>query len=237
MTLPAASPLTAAAGPSAAPPLVGITLAAGLLLLAWDASGLDLTLARLAGQPAGFPARDHWLLTDVLHQGGRALAWLLAGVQLALVRWPLGPWRALSPLQRWQLALATLLAVLAVSLLKAVSQTSCPWSLQDFGGAVPHVSHWAWGVADGGGGRCFPAGHASAGFSFVGGYLVFRRTAPALARAWLAAALVSGLVLGLGQQWRGAHFMSHTLWTAWVCWCVAWALDHAVARRLARGAA
>jgi membrane-associated PAP2 superfamily phosphatase len=50
---------------------------------------------------------------------------------------------------------------------------------------------------------------------------------PALARGWLAAAVAAGLVLGLAQQWRGAHFMSHTLWSGWVCWCVAWALDAA----------
>jgi membrane-associated PAP2 superfamily phosphatase len=33
-------------------------------------------------------------------------------------------------------------------------------------------------------------------------------------------------VLGLAQQWRGAHFMSHTLWSAAVCWMIAW-LVHA----------
>ena len=37
--------------------------------------------------------------------------------------------------------------------------------------------------------------------------------------------LLAGLVLGLGQQWRGAHFTSHTLWTAWLCWGVAFGLD------------
>jgi membrane-associated PAP2 superfamily phosphatase len=47
---------------------------------------------------------------------------------------------------------------------------------------------------------------------------------------WLIAAVVCGLVLGLAQQWRGAHYMSHTLWTAWVCWSVALAID-VVARR------
>ena len=41
----------------------------------------------------------------------------------------------------------------------------------------------------------------------------------------MLAALAAGLLLGLSQQWRGAHFMSHTLWTGWVCWCLAWGLD------------
>jgi len=87
------------------------------------------------------------------------------------------------------------------------------------------VSHWAWGVRDGGAGHCFPAGHASAAFAYLGGYFVFRRAAPGVARAWFAFALVTGLALGLSQQMRGAHFMSHTLWTAWFCWLTALAID------------
>ena len=48
--------------------------------------------------------------------------------------------------------------------------------------------------------------------------------APAVSRAWLRAALATGLLFGLAQQLRGAHFMSHTLWSAWVCWMMAWTL-------------
>ena len=84
---------------------------------------------------------------------------------------------------------------------------------------------------DGGAGRCFPAGHAAAGFSFVGGYFALARDTPRAARWWLAVALVMGLLLGLGQQMRGAHYMSHTLWTAWLCWTVGLAIDMGMARR------
>ena len=38
-------------------------------------------------------------------------------------------------------------------------------------------------------------------------------------------ALVAGLVLGLAHQVPGAHFMSHTLWTGWLCWTTAWLAD------------
>ena len=195
-------------------------LAAALL---WDASGLDLPLARLAGTAHGFPWRENWLLADVLHEGGRRFAWLLAlGLCLA-VWWPLGPLRRLSLAGRVQLAVAPMAAALAVSLLKAGSSTSCPWDLDLFGGPAHHVSHWS-ALADGGPGRCFPSGHASSGFSFAGGYFAFQDSDPALARRWLAAALGSGIVFGLAQQWRGAHFMSHTLWSAVACWCAALAL-------------
>jgi membrane-associated PAP2 superfamily phosphatase len=201
-----------------------LTAALLALVLAWDASGLDLPLARLAGSAHGFPLREHWLLSGVLHDGARRLAWVLALVLCLGVWWPVGPLARLAARERAQFAVCTLLAALAVSLLKVGSQTSCPWDLAEFGGLASHVSHWTF-QPDGGPGRCFPAGHAAAGFSFAGGYFAFRTHAPRLARLWLAGAAASGLLLGLAQQWRGAHLMSHTLWSAAMCWGIAWAVD------------
>ncbi|MCM5681205.1 phosphatase PAP2 family protein [Schlegelella sp. S2-27] len=212
-------------------PLPAITLALLCLVLAWDASGWDLAFARLAGGAHGFPWRQHWLLTTVLHQGGRALSWALAFWVCLSVRSPSGPLARLDTSHRLQLALSCLLSALAVSVLKTVSATSCPWDLSVFGGTARWVSHWHWhwhwGAGDGGTGGCFPAGHASSGFAFVGGFFALRRQAPRAARAWLAVAVMAGFVLGLAQQWRGAHFMSHTLWTAWLCWALAGAVDAA----------
>jgi len=194
------------------------------VLLAWDASGLDMPLAQWSGGVRGFPLTEHWLLTSGLHEGGRMLSWLLAMWLTLGVWWPVGWLRRLEPRERVQLIATTLIAVLAVSSLKAVSATSCPWDLAAFGGVARHVSHWSW-LPDGGSGRCFPAGHASSGFAFVGGYFVLRHASPAQARIWLALALLAGFTLGIGQQIRGAHFMSHTLWTAWLCWSIAFGID------------
>ena len=194
-----------------------------LFLLAWDASGLDLVLAHWFGTAQGFALRDHWLFTTVLHEGARRLSWLLVvGLSLA-VWWPVGVLRQLDRWQRLQLVVSILLGLALVVAIKRISSTSCPWDLAEFGGLARYVSHWRFSLVDGGGAHCFPAGHASAGFAFVGGYFVLRDRAPRAARIWLAAALAAGLVLGVSQQMRGAHFMSHTLWTAWLCWTVAWA--------------
>ena len=142
-----------------------------------------------------------------------------------MVWWPAGAFRRIDIQRRLQVVVTTLLAVLAVSGLKSFSRTSCPWDLAAFGRVAQHISHWAWATSDGGPGRCFPAGHASAGFGFLGGYFAFAERSPRLAKAWLAAALLAGLLLGIAQQARGAHFMSHTLWTAWICWCIALGVD------------
>ncbi len=206
--------------------LVAITAALAVLLLAWDVSGLDLATARWFGDAAGFPLRDNGWLTLVLHDAAKRLAWMGVLLLCVAVWWPAGPLRRLSFHRRLQLALTPLLAVLLVSALKSSSRTSCPWGLADFGGVAHYTLHWGRLFApDGGSGRCFPAGHAASGFAFVGGYFAFRGTAPALARRWLAVSLLAGAVLGLAQQIRGAHFTSHTLWTAFICWCVAWATD------------
>lgn len=213
------------------------TLAGLALVVAWDATGLDLPLALLAGSADGFAARDHWLLTRVLHDGARQFSGLLLAV-LALSLWlPVGPLRDLPRARRAWLLVTVVGGMLAVSAFKRVSATSCPWDLQAFGGRLPLVPHWNLGLRDGGPGHCFPAGHASAALAWVACWFAWPSGSRA-ARAALAAALVAGLVLGVAQQLRGAHFMSHTLWTAWICWTWAWLLsaflpadDHAPAAR------
>lgn len=198
-----------------------ISLGALALLILWDASCLDLPLARLSGDGHGFALRGNYWLEVVFHQGARDSGWLLLGVIAFGSRFPAGFLRTLTPRERFGLWALPLLCLLAVTLLKHGSRTSCPWDLREFGGTLEHVSHWLPGVSDGGGGHCFPAGHASTGFAFMAGFFVLARAKPGLALAWLAVALLSGLALGLSQQMRGAHFASHTLWTAWFCWTLA----------------
>jgi membrane-associated PAP2 superfamily phosphatase len=207
-----------------------LTLIALAALMAWDATGGDLALARLAGSVMGFALRSNPFMVHVMHEGARDLSWVLVIGLFAAIRWPLGFLRRLSMGGRAQLALTVLASVIAVSLIKHASHTSCPWDLQEFGGVARYVSHWSWGVDDGGPGGCFPAGHASAAFAYMGGYFVLRRVSPRVAAVWLGMAVAAGLVLGVSQQLRGAHYMSHTLWTAWVCWTVGFAIDVAVTR-------
>ena len=205
------------------------------LTLAWDASGLDLTVMSWLGDPTGFALRNHPLLANVLHDGARRLGWVLwAGV--ALSAWyPWGPFRRLSKAQRLEAASGILLSLIAINLIKYNSLTSCPWDLNQFGGEARFVSHWDWLTRDGGPGRCFPGGHASAGFAFLAlawpwAYST-QPTDQQLGQRVLLAALTAGLVLGAVQTLRGAHYPSHTLWTALMCWGVSWAW-HWLIRRL-----
>jgi len=207
-----------------------LTLVGLVPLLLWDASGLDLPLARAFGTSQGFALRHDGALMLLLHELPRHASTALV-LALAVGVWrPWGFLRRLAQADRAQLLLSPVLAMLTVTALKRMAATSCPWDLAEFGGAVPYVSHWLWGVFDQGPGHCFPAGHASAALGFVAGWFVLRRSAPRLAPAWLAAALACGAVLGLAQQLRGAHYLSHTLWSAWICWGVGLAVEEAAMR-------
>lgn len=197
----------------------GAALIGLAVLLAWETSGWDLALSRRFGDAAGFAWRHAWLTETLLHDGGR----LLSGLLLALLAWD--AWRPLAagPTRRervyWLGTVA--LMMLLVPALKRLSTTSCPWDLAPFGGRVPYVPHWLPGLADGGAGHCFPSGHAVAAFAFVGSYFLWKPYRPRGACALLALLLGLGALFGMAQLVRGAHFASHTLWSAWLCWAVA----------------
>ena len=211
--------------------LVLYSMLAGLCLLAWDFSGLDYPLMQALGDSRGFFWKDNWWLETVLHTRARQVAGVaLAGLMLMVV-WPRGWFRHLSRLQRIEIVLGVLWGLLCISSLKRISLTSCPWDMQDFGGAAVYVSHWRWGVADGGNGHCFPGGHASSALAFLAVWLPWLTNASLAdrrrGRALLVWVLVLGFLLGATQTLRGAHYPSHTLWTGLICWTVAM-LNHAV---------
>lgn len=229
---PAATTLPPAAAPHIlSPSALWVPL---LGVMAVDSLGLDLPVAHWFGSASGFALKDHWLLSSVLHNGARNLGWwVLLALTVCIFR-PVGILKWLSRRDRaWMVASIWLSLSLVVSI-KGMSQTSCPWDLDVFGGAARHVSHWAWGVTDGGGGHCFPAGHASTGFAFLAGCFWLRPVSLRHARYWFLAVMGIGLLLGLTQQLRGAHFLSHTLWTAWICWAVGF-LVHRWASRASAG--
>ena len=211
------------------------TLALLAFVLLWDASGLDLRIMQLWGTAQGFPLKTHPWLSQILHNRGKQAAVLCFLLLWLLVWLPLGPWRALARRERLAAALAVTTSVMTVSLLKHFSLTSCPWDLRLFGGPADYVSHWAWGVADHGGGQCFPGGHASSAFGFLAAGLPFVLSGQHSLRRHglrlLAGTVLVGLGFGLTQTVRGAHYPSHTLWTAWICWTVGLLVYHLTAPR------
>ena len=188
------------------------------LLALWELSGLDLASMRMFGGAGGFALKEAWLPSAVLHQGGRWLSIALLLLVLVNALWPLPAARGMPWSQRWACLIAIALCLALVSALKQSSLTSCPWDLVEFGGKAHYVPHWRIGVADGGPGKCFPAGHASGAFGFFAGYFALRTWNRRAARLWLAAVIGLGVLFGAAQLVRGAHYPSHALYTALICW-------------------
>jgi membrane-associated PAP2 superfamily phosphatase len=207
--------------------LVGLTLG-------WDGVGADLAVMQAIGGPNGFALRDHWLLSQLLHDGLRQVAVLLYLLLWAWAAWP-ARWQV-GPAALWSLprherlgvVMLVTLSLLAVSLIKHHSQTSCPWELQAFGGPAHYVSHWALGQSDGGSGHCFPGGHASSAFAFLALCLPWLQAPAGRDRdqtagwRWLGGVLMAGTLAGAVQTLRGAHYPSHAFWTLLICLGVSW---------------
>ena len=218
--------------------IAGIALAA----IALNRSGADLAISRLFYDPASasFALRGHPFASGVLHEGAK---WLAVALWIAA----LGAWasaRGAGPLRPCRRALgyllcASLAAALCVATLKALSGHSCPWDLALFGGRFDFYFIFDARPADPGPGRCLPSGHGSVGFMWIAA-IYARALLPPQARRKIPRAPLAGGVLAFGlavsvaQVIRGAHFASHLLFTAAICWTVAWGL--ALAWR-ARGAA
>jgi membrane-associated PAP2 superfamily phosphatase len=99
-----------------------------------------------------------------------------------------------------------------ISFLKNISQVPCPHNLLEYGGTeLSHSAIYFLVHRNSLAGQCFPAGHASGGFTLLG--LIFLTRTRREAGYAIALSLVFGWVLGWYQQARGAHFLSHTITT------------------------
>lgn len=214
-------------GASAGPALTTAILSGiGIsLILIWEYSGSDRWVMNQLADSRGFALQNNWWLRVVLHDGLRWVSTLAYAALIIAVWKPYWFLRAATRLQLVEMLVGVTAALLAVNSIKNSSLTSCPWDLAQFGGIARYVSHWAWGLADGGPGRCFPSGHASAGYAFFPVALPFLFASSAAThqrgRRIIYAVLVFGLICGAAQVLRGAHYPSHALWTGLICWVVA----------------
>ena len=202
--------------------LPGATL--GALIAIVHVSGLDQVLAAhlYAWQGHTWRLQHAFLTEQLIHIQGRALSLVtwLAGLFIWCMSWVAPRCRSLRrPLAG--LLVSTLLSVLVVACLKSVTHIDCPWDLTLYGGDRTYAGLLDARLPGAPLGACFPAGHASGGYAWVALYYFFL----VVHRPWrwlgLATGIGLGLVFGISQQVRGAHFLSHDLWTAAICWFVA----------------
>lgn len=199
---------------------LGLLLSAMFLLWVYPKTHLDFDLIApyFDAENKVFSLKHDLFLTQVMHHGLKYFVISIALTTLFLAL--LGGIFKLSTLVRYQLGwvfVGMILSTLAISVIKSHSMHACPWDLTYFGGKflyLPLLTSTPKGEA----GQCWPAAHAGSGFALMAFYFAFRRTQPIFAYSSLMCSLMLGFVMGWAQMIRGAHFLSHTLWSAWIIW-------------------
>lgn len=182
---------------------------------------LDYALADLLFRLQGgqWLLRHSWLLEHVLHDNAKEFIRLIPlGILIvSAATWKKPHWYAYRNGMIY-LLIIPLCSVSIVGLLKSHSGTYCPASLVRYGGNV-FADAWSfhWGAKG-----CTPAGHSSGGYTWVALYFIAKVYCPRWQMVSLLPGFLIGCTLGLTQQVRGEHFISHDLWTLCICWLVSW---------------
>ena len=193
--------------------------------LVFEHSQLDIRISEL------FYSHGHWLLEKgaqpyafIFYDLPKALLILLAVYLIAVLiikyRQPLPNTasrhrrkfdRFLLPLPIREIGyLLIIIAIVPASIatLKGFTHVSCPNDLVIFNGDLPYLNLWQ-NIVAATPARCFPAAHASAGFSLYG--LAFLPTLKKYRYQIFTTVTVLGWTMGLYKMLFGDHFFSHTL--------------------------
>jgi membrane-associated PAP2 superfamily phosphatase len=195
---------------------------ASVILFIGQYTDFDLAIADLyfdASQGV-FPWDHTWFGRDLMHGYVKnVIVWIGYLIIAATLTDLLVPLARLTELGRVRLRVVTLAAVLEpllVTTLKQSSNMHCPWGVDRFGGSHPFLrlldvvpEHWQ-------AGHCFPAGHASTAMWLSALAVLWLPSNPRRAAFVFLAGIGAGFTLGWVQQMRGQHFLTHTLWTAWL---------------------
>lgn len=170
-----------------------------------------------------FPWRYAWITKFAIHRHLK-VAQIVLGVCMWLVAlWALRAREGFLATHRrrlWCVAVSFVAVPTTVAVLHRMSAMHCPWDVVDFGGYAPYFDLFTAAPPGMRAGRCFPASFVASGswmMSFAWLWFPERRR---LSVAIGLFALAWAFGLGWVQQMRGAHFLSHTLWSLWVGWVV-----------------
>jgi len=194
----------------------------GILLLAIGQSDIDLMLADSMFDPVGrtFPLRHAWITAKFGHDYLKTFFSILGAIPVLLCLFdiirPIQSWAGWFRLRVRIVALSAILVPLAISSLKSLSASYCPWDIDRYGGNAPYV-HLLSSLPDGLiPGHCLPGGHASSALWLVSLAFFWWPFRPRIAMLAGFTTLMLGMGVGWIQQIRGAHFLTHTLWSMWI---------------------
>lgn len=211
---------------------IALFLCCSLLLLVWlqQFTALDIAIEDWYFDPVlqNFPWKNTWFAKDVMHGYLKNVLTILGTVIITFCIIDIfKPIKKINTLLRLRLRFVALSAIAIPTLIayiKSLSSAHCPCDIAQFGGHYPHTLLFESLPASFKAGHCFPAGHASTGLWLAAFCIFWLPHAPR--KAWFVffLGLSVGFVLGWVQQMRGAHFLSHTLWSMWIASAVIFGL-------------
>lgn len=195
------------------------------LMFIFEHFQLDLYFAdglyQLEGATSGWPLRDAWFTRHIMHDSIHDIVVTFAILLLFTIIASFKINR-LKPARTGliYLLLTMLITTIIVGILKKVTHVNCPWDLIRYGGLQPYVDTFSALPTNVKPGQCFPGGHATSGYGWIGIFFICRLYWPQWQYWALSAILLFGFSLDIDQQTRGAHFASHGLWTLAISWWV-----------------
>lgn len=179
---------------------------------------LDFTIADFIYSRFEWRFNQSFLIEGLLHKLARIMLIIIyLGMIYKLVKMVL---EAANPAAIYNLFIVILAigsSVAIVSIAKRFMDVDCPWDLIRYGGDKPFFSLFKYNKQYLPSAHCFPASHASIGYSWIALFFYFKVTDNKLKFKALAMGLCLGLVFGFAQQLRGAHFISHDLGSFLIC--------------------
>ncbi|MCW8869352.1 MAG: phosphatase PAP2 family protein [Proteobacteria bacterium] len=200
--------------------LIILALTAFIVIKVYD---VDFILADFIYGHVKWRYQNNLVTEYLLHRGGRYLAIMcyLGIIYTLVLKWRTGK-ESETVYHLLILALTIALSVILVAVLKRLFEADCPWDLLRYGGNKPYFSLLNYDPKYLPSAHCFPASHASVGFSWLALFFYLKVRAKSMASKKrpvlvLFIVLVIGFVFGMAQQFRGAHFISHDVVSLIIC--------------------
>lgn len=184
-------------------------------------SGLDVLIESyfFNSQTVSWPYKSLFITNEILHTGGRDLVVLLAafnviGIIMSFFVKSVRPYRK----HLLFVLIASATGLLIVNILKNTTHIYTPWSLKIFGGDKPYIRVFDAVPFESSVGHAFPGGHSSGGFAVISVYFVLFAKNNKYQYYGLVIPLMLGICFSITQEIRGAHFLSHDLFSFVICW-------------------
>ena len=196
------------------------------LMLLFHETSFDHKISTLIYSPSSnWIYRNNFILEKIFHKGGvifSSMILVVIAIRLLLLKIKARPEQKKQRDYLCFILISTIMSILIVFLLKRITTIPCPWDTVGLGGdkQVPHL--WEMFSPSLPKGGCFPAGHSSGGYGLLSIYFGHNYIYGKKRFITLLPGVIIGIIFGLTQIARGAHYPSHDLATILISIFSAW---------------